>query len=147
LARRLNLNFTIRVNKQIKTRIKLMKNLLALLAIVLAFTVTSASAQTTTKEKKNKVKTEQTASKETATAGKSCCASHGAKAEAKDDAAGVKTASTTHEHGGAMCDPKNCTEAQKKQCAGAKGKGCCMGSAAATETKTEDKLQQSAPRP
>ena len=113
-----------------------MKNLLALLAIVLAFTVSTASAQTTTKkERKQKAKTEQTSTVVTPSTGKSCCASHGAKAESTATTNEVKTASTTHEHGGAMCDPKNCTEAQKKQCAGAKGKGCCMGSSA---TKTEE---------
>ena len=118
-----------------------MKNVLALFALVLAFTITTASAQTS-KSKSTNATTVSTENSVTAPATKSCCASHGAKAEAKDDASGVKTASTTHEHGGAMCDPKNCTEAQKKQCDGAKGKGCCMGSAA----KNEDKLQE-APKP
>ena len=113
-----------------------MKNVLALLALVLAFNVT-ASAQTTKKsDRKAKATTEQTATVETKAPVKACCASHGAKATASDDAAGVKTASTTHEHAGAMCDPKNCTEAQKKQCSGAKasGKGCCMGAAKTAET-------------
>src|SRR5688572_32047808 len=113
-----------------------MKNLLALVAIVLAFTVTTVSAQTTTKkERKEKAKTEQTAVTQTANpapAAKACCASHGAKAESTATNS-VKTASTTHEHAGKTCDPANCTEAQKKQCAGAKGKGCCAGSAAKAE--------------
>ena len=124
-----------------------MKNVLALFALVLAFTITSATAQTTPSKKERKAaKTEQAEAKEASvvapSTGKSCCSSHGAKASTTD-ANGVKTASTTHEHGAAMCDPKNCTEAQKKQCAGAKnsGKGCCMGAA----TKTEDKT--SAPTP
>jgi hypothetical protein len=123
-----------------------MKNLLALVAIVLAFTVSTASAQTTTKkERKEKAKTEQTTSTETSvvapSTGKACCSSHGAKTTSTATTGEVKTASTTHEHAGAMCDPKNCTEAQKKQCSGAKasGKGCCMGSSAA---KTEE-----APKP
>ena len=122
-----------------------MKNLLALVAIVLAFTVSTASAQTATKkERKEKATTEQVAASETSvvapSTGKSCCSSHGAKASTASNGE-VKTASTTHEHAGAMCDPKNCTEAQKKQCSGAKasGKGCCMGSSAA---KTEE-----APKP
>ena len=120
-----------------------MKNLLALVAIVLAFTVGNATAQTTPNETPTKATTEQAVSTDANTvapAKKACCASHGAKAETAVDGE-VKTASTTHEHAGAMCDPKNCTEAQKKQCSGAKasGKGCCMGAAAKSESKDEPK--------
>lgn len=111
-----------------------MKNLLALVAVVLTFAVGTASAQSTAKKEKTKVKTEQTASKEN---GKSCCAAHGTTTEASASDAGAKTASTTHEHGGKVCDPAHCTEADKKSCDKAHGKSCCMGTAAATDDKKE----------
>lgn len=114
-----------------------MKNLLAIVALFLAINLSAATAQTTPKKQKDKAKTEQVSSTETAApARKSCCASHGStKVEAAPATNEVKTATTSHEHAGAMCDPKNCTEAQKKQCAGAKnsGKGCCMGAAKPAE--------------
>ena len=113
-----------------------MKKVLALFAFVMICCINISLAQTTENKVTAAPDTEQSVSKSNAP--KACCASHGAtKTEANTvSVGGVKTASTTHEHAGKMCDPANCTEAQKKQCAGAKGKGCCAGSAAKTEEKT-----------
>jgi len=119
-----------------------MKKILALFAFVLALSVNASFAQTADSKAKATPTTEQTVSKDAthscsgSAKGGACCASHGAKAEAKDDAAGVKTASTTHEHAGKTCDPAHCTEADKKSCTKAHGKSCCMSTASTEEKET-----------
>jgi hypothetical protein len=46
---------------------------------------------------------------------------------------------TKHEHNGKTCDPAKCTEADKKACTKAKGKGCCAGTASTNDKKDSPK--------